>query len=202
MSVDESMHPHLMARIVPALVLLATSLSAQTLPRSEWGAPDVSVSHAGGKWLIAGKKNQVTIDEKNFAMTVQNGSATWVMAPSGSNDMIVKADKKEFPVRLADAKYVEIKPYDTGFKTGVKMLVSDWVYRDRNETLSIDLHLTVALEGPDEELVCDVAAQEHGPAVIRQLDWPTALDARDVDYTLLPNGRGNLLPRDWPEEYF
>src|SRR5215813_12028591 len=33
-------------------------------------------------------------------------------------------------------------------------------------------------------------------------DWPPALDAHDVDYTLLPNGKGNLLPRDWPKEYF
>src|SRR6185369_8308517 len=128
-----------------------------------------------------------TLNEKDLSLTVQNGSASWAMVPSGANDLIVKAGGKEFSVRLADAKHIEIVPYDTGFKTGVKVVLSDWFYRDRNETLSIDLHLTVALEGRDEELVCDVAAQEHGPAMIRQLDWPTALDARDVDYTLLPN---------------
>jgi hypothetical protein len=50
-------------------------------------------------------------------------------------------------------------------------------------------------------LVCDVATDESAVKV-RQLDWPTALDAREVDYTLLPNGKGNLLPRDWPKEYF
>ena len=37
---------------------------------------------------------------------------------------------------------------------------------------------------------------------IRQLDWPGALDARDVDWTLLPNHRGVLLPRNWPKPYF
>jgi hypothetical protein len=46
-----------------------------------------------------------------------------------------------------------------------------------------------------------VAAKE-GNAIIRELNWPTALDAREVDYTLLPSGRGMLLPRDWPQEYY
>ena len=39
-------------------------------------------------------------------------------------------------------------------------------------------------------------------ATLRQLDWPGALDAREVDYTLLSNGRGTLLPRHWPKEYY
>src|SRR5262249_48702550 len=31
--------------------------------------------------------------------------------------------------------------------------------------------------------------------------WSTALDAREVDHMLLSNGRGNLLPRNWPKEF-
>ncbi len=68
------------------------------------------------------------------------------------------------------------------------------------------MYLTVCLEGRDEELVFDVAANEStgpsGVVEVRKLDWPPALDAHDVDYTLLSNGRGNLLPRDWPQEFF
>jgi hypothetical protein len=190
---------HIFIGVIFTLGLIA---SAQTnLPRSEWGAPAVTVSHENGQWVIAGKKNKVSFNETNLAMTVQNGSAAWTMVPSATNDMIVKADGKEFFIRLADAKHIEIKPYDTGFKTGIKIMLSDWLYKNPSNTLSIDLYLTIALEGRDEELVCDVAAKEWSNA-IRELNWPPALDAREVDYTLLPNGRGNLLPRDWPQAYF
>src|ERR1051325_938977 len=133
------MHAQPLARIVSLVLLFSPPLFAQTLPRSEWGAPDVSVSHAGGKWIIAGKKNKVTLDEKTLALTVQNGSATWAMVASGPNDMLVKADKQELSCRLADAKRVDIKPYDTGFKTGVKIMLGDWLHRNPSNALGIDL---------------------------------------------------------------
>src|SRR5207245_4669214 len=53
----------------------------------------------------------------------------------------------------------------------------------------------------EEDLVFDVSASEH-ETLVRQLDWPTAVDARDIDYAVLSNGRGTLLPRNWPKEYF
>ncbi len=58
--------------------------------------------------------------------------------------------------------------------------------------------LTVALEGAAEELVTDATAIEWG-ASVRRLDWPKELQAADVDYTVLNQVRGNLLPRNWPE---
>ena len=39
-------------------------------------------------------------------------------------------------------------------------------------------------------------------ATLRQLNWPPALDASSIDYTVLSNGRGTLLPRTWPKEYY
>jgi hypothetical protein len=57
------------------------------------------------------------------------------------------------------------------------------------------------LQGDDEDLVFDIAAKEGG-AVLRQLDWPEALDASDVDDTVLSNNKGDLLPRNWPKPYF
>jgi len=126
------------------------------------------------------------------------------MAASAPKDMLVKSAGEEFHLRLADAKKIEIVPFDTGFKTGVKIVLSQWprlAARNKNKSLDLTLYLTVCLEGPDEELVFDTVADEHSTAV-GQLDWPPALDASEVDYIILSNGRGNLLPRNWPKEYF
>jgi uncharacterized protein DUF5696 len=130
---------------------------------------------------------------------VDAGSTEWTMVPSAPKDMLVKSRGKESYLRLADAKKISIVPYDTGFRTGLKIILGNWMQGRRN--LDLELVLTLGLEGKDEELVFEVAANER-EAVLRQLDWPTALDARAVDYTLLSNGRGTLLPRNWPKEYF
>src|SRR5438105_13125275 len=42
---------------VAFIFVFASPSPAQQLPREQWGAPAVAVSHAGGKWTIAGKKN-------------------------------------------------------------------------------------------------------------------------------------------------
>jgi len=192
-------------RIAAALLLSTAALSAQTLPRAEWGAPIVSIAHANGKWWITGQKNKVALDEKDLAISIQNGSANWAMVPSGPKDMTVKAGGVEFPLRLADAERISIEPFDTGFKTGVKITLAGWrhglVPDAAPPPLDLTLYLTVCLEGKDEDLVFDVAAKE-GNAALRELNWPTALDSREIDYTLLPSGRGLLLPRDWPQEYY
>lgn len=39
----------------------------------EWGAPPVHVSHAAGKWTIAGKKNTAVLDEKDLSLTRTTG---------------------------------------------------------------------------------------------------------------------------------
>src|SRR5262245_8564894 len=176
---------------------------AQRLPREEWGAPAVVVSRAEGKWIIAGRKNKGTLNESDFALSVQAGPANWAMVPSSAKDMLVRSRGEEFYLRLADARKIDIEPYDTGFKTGVKISLGEWRHNgllNKGAELDLRLFLTVCLEGEDEELVFDVAANER-VAVLRQLDWPTALDAREVDHTLLSNGRGNLLPRNWPKEF-
>jgi hypothetical protein len=57
------------------------------------------------------------------------------------------------------------------------------------------------VEGKDEDLVFEAAAQESMGTVCRRLDWPMALDG-DVDCTLLSNHRGVLMPRNWSKPYF
>lgn len=186
--------------IAAAFSLILSSLMwAQQLPRDQWGAPLVDVSHVDGNWIVAGRKKRVTLNAANLAINVQAGPANWSMLPSSARDMLVRSKGQEFYLRLIDAQKVSITRYDTGFKTGIKISLGQW--RHQGSDLDLNLFLTVCLEGRDEEVVFDVAPGEH-ETVVRQLDWPTALDARAVDYTLLSNGRGNLLPRDWPKEYF
>jgi hypothetical protein len=171
-----------------------------SVPRSDWGAPAVSVAHAGDNWTIAGRKHKAVLNEKNLILAIQTTATNWTMAPSGPKDMLVKpANEEEFPLRLADARQVVVAPYDTGSKVGVKLRLSGWQHKNQNVDLTV--YLTLAFERPDEELVFEAAADEHAVA-LRQLDWPMAMDARKVEYTVLPNGRGNLLPRDWPKEFF
>ena len=51
-----------------ALGILASVIGhAQLLPREQWGAPLVDVSHANGQWVITGKKNRVTLNESSGA---------------------------------------------------------------------------------------------------------------------------------------
>ncbi len=179
----------------------ALALQSQTLAPTDWGAPAVTVSHANGVWIIAGKTNVVTLRDSDLALTIQNGSVTWSMVPSGPNDMQVKAGGSEFSVRLADARAISIVPYKTGFKSGVKIRLNNWSRGIFHKKLNLPVYLTICLEDRNEELVCTAVADEQHGAVVRQLDWPTVLDAHDVDYTVLSNARGNLLPRNWPKEY-
>src|SRR5262249_45708360 len=159
----------------------------QTLPREQWGAPPVNVSHRGGKWTIAGRKQSVTLNETSFAIEIHAGPAPWAMFSSSTNDMIVRAKERDFPVRLADAGKVQITPYDTGFKTGVKIKLSGWQDASSSTVdakLDLTLTLTVALEGKDEELVFDIAADERS-ATVRRLHWPPAMEPSCFDSTVL-----------------
>lgn len=187
--------------LASALLLGITSNAADTLTRADWGAPDVTVSHTGGAWIIAGKRQTVTLDEKTLGLKVNAQSVIWQMPASGTNDMIARRGGVEFPLRLSDAKNISVAPYDTGFKTGVKITLDGWQMPSSGTAVDLKLHLTVCLQGGDEDLVFDTAAQE-GETVLRQLDWPPPLDARDVDDTVLSNNKGDLLPRHWPRPYY
>jgi hypothetical protein len=192
----------MMSKIAKSLLLLLVlsgALKGQPRPRDQWGGMPVKVSHVSDSWIIEGKRNTVTLDVHSLTLKVQTGSTTWLMLASEAGDMLVKSQKQNLSLRLADAKKINIVPYDTGFKTGLKISLSGWQFE--KSTLDLDLFLTICLEGEAEELVFDVVANER-EATLRQLDWPGALDSRDVDYTLLSNGRGTLLPRKWPKEYY
>jgi hypothetical protein len=176
---------------------------AQSLPRADWGGQAVEVSHADGHWMITGKKQVVMLDEKSLALDVNAQTVDWKMFPSGTNDLTVKFHGREFPLKLTDAKSISIEPYDAGFKKGLKIILSDWKNPNSlfSGKLDLKLYLEISLEGENDDLVFDIAAQEGG-AVLRKLDWPEALDPQGVDFTVLSNNKGNLLPHIWPKPYY
>ena len=111
--------------VVMLCFYLPTTL-AQQFSREQWGAPVVNVSQANGKWTIAGKKTTVTLNESDLAMKVQAGDAVWQMVGSSAGDLLVRSKGVDSNLRLADAATKTITRYDTGFKTGVKIVLSNW----------------------------------------------------------------------------
>jgi hypothetical protein len=156
------------------------------------------VSRDGDRWTIAGTHQHVVVNAKDMSIAVDAGRARWVMVPSASGDLIVRRNGRDVTLRLADAATIDAVRYDTGFKSGVKVTLSGW--RDTTGPIDLTMIVTVALEGANEELTFDVAANERDVAV-RQVDWPGAVDAHDADDTVLNTGRGTLLPRAWPTAF-
>jgi hypothetical protein len=193
---------HVMAIIVLTAIartgVAAPATMPTALPRSEWGAPMVDVQRTESGWTIAGQKHRVLMDARRHTIEVHAGPAVWNMvAPEGANDLVVRASGgEEQAINLHDARKIDVEPYDTGFKTGIKITLADW-----EKAPVLRIFLTIALEGKDEDLCFDIAAEENG-AVVRRLDWPPPINGGDVDCTLLSNHRGVLLPRDWPKAYF
>jgi hypothetical protein len=193
------MRPPLAALLLSAL---AGSQAAAQVPR-EPIAPPVTVAREGSRHRIAGSRTSVTLDETTLALEVVARDTRWSFPPASVPDLIVKSAGQELALRVADAGKVVARPYRTGFRAGVKLDLSGWRRPGDPATarpLDLALHLTLGLETSEEELVFEVVAVEKDTQV-RQLDWPAALDASAVDYTVLPAVRGQLLPRDWPQEF-
>ncbi|HKE24723.1 MAG TPA: DUF5696 domain-containing protein [Bryobacteraceae bacterium] len=178
------------------ILALAVAGCSFAQPRSpaDTGAPQVTVTHSGSKWTLAGRKNSVELDATSLAVVVHAGPVTWKMMPSSPDDMVVSSGGGEIHVRLADAGQLDTKPYETGFKTGVKLVL------DKFRDADVRLVLTMCLEGGDEDLVLEAMANERSAAV-KELHWPPAVDGREVDYTVISSDNGTLLPRNWPKPY-
>ena len=59
-------------------VTFSTVLRAQQLSREQCGAVPISVTHRGAKWVIEGKTNRVTLNEKDLALSIQAGPARYL----------------------------------------------------------------------------------------------------------------------------
>jgi hypothetical protein len=94
--------------------------ATQPLARQQWGAPLVDVAGKDGVWTIRGQKQTVTLRAADLGMNINAGPATWTIMPSAAGDLRVRVGSKDFSLRLAGAKTIDVEPYDTGYKTGVK----------------------------------------------------------------------------------
>ncbi len=179
-----------MKRILLLLLASAPLLLAQT-------------THSGNQWALQGHHTRVHFDQGNFALSVESGPATWPMLPSSANDLTVANGGDEFHLKLTDAGNIQVTPYESGFKSGIRIVLDRFRntgQRDPDGPLELRLVLTLCLEGPDDELVAEAVVNERN-LTVKELDWPKAVDGRQVDYTLISSDDGTMLPRDWPKAY-
>lgn len=185
-------------------VSLSLALSAaEPLPRADWGAPLVTVTQTDTTWTITGRNHTATLDATTLALTINAaGGARWAMVPSTASDLRLKSGVEEFSVSLAHAGKIALARFDTGERTGVKITLDHWRHlaAPNAAPITLPLHLTIAFDVADE-LIFTIAADETLGAIVRQLDWPAALDARTIDHSILNHYRGILLPRTWPTAY-
>jgi hypothetical protein len=190
--------------LVPVYVFLADSatLAAESVPvqaadQNNWGAPKVQVLQEKGKWTIKGQRNRIELNPSDLQMTVYAQSRTWSMIPSFRGDLIVENSGARLSLRLADAEKKEISPYQTGFKTGIKIALEDFARKDIK--VDVQISLFICLEGEQEELVCELIAREK-TATILECFWPQAVAESCFDYTVVPFMQGMLLGKDWPKK--
>jgi len=176
----------------------STAYSATSaIKQEDWGAPKVQVLKEEGQWIIKGLRNRIELNPSNLQMTVYAGSRRWSMIPSFSGDLIVENSGERLALRLADAGKKEILPYQTGFKTGIKIALKDFVYKDAKIDLQIQLFF--CFEGKDEELVCEIIATEKTTTIL-ECFWPHVIAEDCFDHTVVPFMQGMLLPKDWPKK--
>ncbi|GAI09191.1 unnamed protein product, partial [marine sediment metagenome] len=140
------------------IILSAAVVWGQQGPQVDWAAPAVSVTRTDASWVITGQRHKVILNAADLSMTVEAGPVTWKLQPSTADDLTVEMKGKVFPLRLADAGKTEIFTYETGFKSGVRIHLSRFHYKNRE--LDLQLQLLVCLEGSQEDLVCEVVPRE------------------------------------------
>ena len=203
--------------LVPMYVFLADSatLAAARVPvqaanQNNWGAPKVQAFQREGKWIIEGQRNRIELNPSDLQITVYTQRQTWSMIPSFRGDLIVENSGARLSLRLADAGKKEISPYQTGFKTGIKIaleyfahlplrLTSQDVAAGKDIKIDVQISLFICLEGEQEELVCELIATEK-TATILECFWPQAVSNNCFDYTVVPFMQGMLLGKDWPKK--
>jgi len=183
--------------ILSCVICLCWAAAANESAQDEWGAPKVQVQQKEGKWSIDGLKNRVELNPSDLQMTVHAGGQDWSMMPSFSGDLIVEKEGLTFALRLADAGEKLISPYQTGFKTGIKIALED--FRREDDELDLQISLFVCLQGEQEELVCELVPAEKTTAIL-ECFWPGAIADTCFDTTIVPFMQGMLLPKDWPEK--
>ena len=170
---------------------------ASETAQDEWGAPKVQVQQEEGKCSIHGLKNRVELSPSDLQMTVYTHGQAWSMIPSFTGDLVVEKNGERFSLRLADAGKKLISSYRTGFKTGIKIALEN--FRHEDAEIALQISLLICLEGPQEELVCELVPAEKDVTIL-ECCWPHAVAESSFDSTAVPFMQGMLLPKDWPKK--
>ncbi len=178
-------------------LVAGSSAPAAVQSGQDWGAPKIEVAQEQERWIVKGLKNRIELEPADLRMKVYSQGRTWSMIPSSQGDLVVENAGARLSLRLADAGKKQISPYHTGFKSGLKIDLNDFAAGDKKVELPITL--LVCLEGPQEELVCELIAAESTVAVM-ECFWPRAVADECFDYTVIPFMQGMLLPKSWPEK--
>jgi hypothetical protein len=180
-----------------SILQAASSPLEGTLSQEDWGAPKVQVLQEQGRWTVEGLRNRIELEPSDLQMTVHAQGRKWSMVSSSSGDLVVEDSGARLSLRLADAGNKQISPYHTGFKSGLKIALSDFAYKDKQ--IDLQIALFICLEGRQEELVCEVIAAET-TATVLECFWPRAVADECFDHTVIPFMQGMLLPKDWPQK--
>ncbi len=172
----------------------ATATAAR---QGDYGAPAVKVTEKDGHWQIAGLRRQVDLDPATLQITVRSGERTWRLQPSAPGDLEVRHEGAGIGLQLSEAGSKQVALRETGYQTGVQIELG--AFAKDGQTLDFRLQLSLGLEGPEEELVCEAVAMEGGTRV-RQLLWPGGVEPASFDATVVPFMQGMFLPKDWPRK--
>jgi hypothetical protein len=177
-------------------IYLCNCVCSGKLVQTDWGSPEVEVKQDATQWIIQGERLTVVVDSNTLAMQVKDADVSWNIEGSRQGDLIVEDGGRNFPLSLKDAKEIKIEPYETGFMSGVKIRLNNYVHQDN--LLEVALQLNICLQAPDEDLVCELIATENAVAV-KQCLWPAPFEPESFDYTVVPFMQGMLLPKEWPQ---
>ena len=183
------------------LLVVLLSIVSFCLPATATNVDDsviakVQVVREGQEWTIRGLKSRLQFNPSDLQMTMRTKERIWSMAPSFSGDLVVEIAGQRLSLRLADAGKKEVSPYSTGFKGGLKVHLKD--FRHGENKIDLEISLFICLEGPQEDMVCELVPAEKDTNII-ECCWPSAMSEASFDATVVPFMQGMLLPKDWPK---
>ena len=183
--------------MVILLSLVTFCLPAVTANTNDSGISRMQVVREGERWTVRGSKSRLQFDPCDLQITLHTTGPTWSMAPSFNGDLVVENAGQRLSLRLADAGKKDISPYQTGFKGGLKVILAE--FRHGKNKIDLKISLFICLEGPQEDLVCELVSVEKETGIL-ECCWPAAISATSFDATVVPFMQGMLLPKDWSKK--
>ncbi|MBN1817960.1 MAG: hypothetical protein JW828_11420 [Sedimentisphaerales bacterium] len=159
-----------------------------------WGNPRIAVEQKDNEWILRGQKHTAVLNGKTLALQVRDQGVLWSLEGSQQGDLLTEYNGQTTSLCLAEASKIEIAGYNTGFMSGVNVQLTG--FRHNDNPLDLQIQLFLCLQGPDEDLVCEIVATENRTR-IKECRWPGAFEAGSFDHTVVPFMQGMLLPAKW-----